>query len=272
MTRLRVASYNTHDLLDDRLAAASVVRALDPDVLCLQEVPRRLLATTRVATFAAECGMYWGGDHRGSGGTTILTALRVDVAESVHRRLRVHWPDRTRGYAMVRLRLPGRPDLVVVSLHLGLRADERARHADTLLEDLATERSAVLPGGDVLPGEAAPGGVLPGGVPRGDGAPPGAEVRPGRGVHLTRTVVCGDLNEDETAMGPGTARHTLAGAGLRLVSPADPTFPARAPRRRLDVVLATPDVDVLPHREVDLPHHLLAAASDHRPVWADLSG
>lgn len=37
---LRVATYNVRGLKDDRRALARVIRALRPDVLCLQEVPR----------------------------------------------------------------------------------------------------------------------------------------------------------------------------------------------------------------------------------------
>ena len=71
---VRVASYNTRDFLDDHHLAARVVRAVDPDVLCLQEVPRRLFAGWRVRRFAAACGLDWAGGHRGSGGTTVLTS------------------------------------------------------------------------------------------------------------------------------------------------------------------------------------------------------
>ena len=45
MTTLRVATYNTRDFLDDHRLAARIVRAVAPDILCLQEVPRRLFAT-----------------------------------------------------------------------------------------------------------------------------------------------------------------------------------------------------------------------------------
>ena len=74
MPVVRVASYNTRDFLDDHRLSARLVRALDPDVLCLQEVPRRLFGGWRVARFAGACGLHWAGHHRGSGGTTILTS------------------------------------------------------------------------------------------------------------------------------------------------------------------------------------------------------
>jgi endonuclease/exonuclease/phosphatase family metal-dependent hydrolase len=143
---LRVASYNTRDLLDDRSAAARVVRAVDPDVLCLQEVPRRLLATTRVAAFAAECGMYWPGRHRGSGGTTVLTSLRVQVADAAHRRLPVALLERTRGYAVSTVMRPGHVPLLVASVHLSLDPEERVRHVRAVLDALSVHGPVLLAG------------------------------------------------------------------------------------------------------------------------------
>ncbi len=220
MSTIRVASYNVKDFTLDRRAAARVVRAIDPDVLCLQEVPRRLLSSWRVSAFAAECGMYWSGRHRGSGGTTIFTSLRVHVAESRHHRLRVAALQRTRGYAVARVALPGREPLVAASVHLSLDAAERERHAGQIL-------TAVAPSGPV--------------------------------------VLAGDLNEGES----GAAWRTFA-TPLRLVSPSAPTFPAARPRTLLDVIFASADLAVLPHRGVALDESDLAAASDHRPVWVDV--
>jgi endonuclease/exonuclease/phosphatase family metal-dependent hydrolase len=78
-------------------------------------------------------------------------------------------------------------------------------------------------------------------------------------------VLAGDLNEGDT----GAAWRLIADP-LRLVSPTTPTFPARAPRRLLDVVFASPGLRVLPHAPVDLDDADLVTASDHRPVWVDL--
>ena len=140
---LRLASYNTRDFLDDRHAAARVVRAIDPDVLCLQEVPRRLLAGRRVRAFAQECGMRWGGGHRGSGGTTVLTAPRVTRLALEHHRLPVLPGVRTRGYAVARVALGDRPPVTVVSVHLSLSPGQRVRHVRRLL-------AAVEPGGPAV--------------------------------------------------------------------------------------------------------------------------
>jgi endonuclease/exonuclease/phosphatase family metal-dependent hydrolase len=153
MSTIRVVSYNLKDFTMDRHAAARVVRALDPDVLCLQEVPRRLFASWRVSAFAAECGMYWSGRHRGSGGTTIFTSLRVQVAESRHVRLRVRALQRTRGYAVARVALPGHRPLVAASVHLSLDPLERERHAGQILQGVSGG-GPVLLAGDLNEGES----------------------------------------------------------------------------------------------------------------------
>lgn len=222
-TRLRIATYNTRDFLDERGAAARVVRRIDPDVLCLQEVPRRLLAGRRVRAFAAECGLRWPGSHRGSGGTTIFLSDRVGLEAAWHRRLSVAVLMRTRGYAVARLRPPGRPPLVVASVHLSLVAGERHAHTRKILDALVADEQ---------------GG---------------------------RTILAGDLNELDT----GSAWR-LIGSRMRLVSPRAPTYPARRPRTLLDVIFASPDLEVLPHAQIDLDEDDVRSASDHRPVWADL--
>lgn len=153
MRPLRVASYNLKDFTADRRAAARVIRAVDPDVLCLQEVPRRLFSAWRVRAFAAECGLVWSGHHHGSGGTTILTSLRVQVECASHRRLRVAPWQRTRGYAVARVAVPGHRPVVVASVHLSLDAAERRRHAEQILRSLAHDDLVVL-AGDLNEGES----------------------------------------------------------------------------------------------------------------------
>lgn len=143
---MRVASYNLHDFKDDPALAADVLRAIAPDVLCLQEVPRRLFSTFRVAAFAERCGLYWSGPHRGSGGTTILTSLRVQVLAASHHRLPVPAFQRRRGYAVSTVALPGHRPLTVVSVHLSLDAAERERHAGAVLDAMAGREPVVLAG------------------------------------------------------------------------------------------------------------------------------
>lgn len=151
-TPIRVASYNTRDFLDDRHAAARIVRAIDPDILCLQEVPRRLFSARRVRQFAAECGLRWPGAHRGSGGTTIFVGEQIAVETITHRRLAVAVPMRTRGYALARLTpARGRP-VVVASIHLSLQSGERHAHTGRILAsltDLAGDAGRMIVAGDL---------------------------------------------------------------------------------------------------------------------------
>lgn len=143
---LRVASYNLHDFKDDADAAVRVVRRVNPDVLCLQEVPRHLMSSHRVASFAARCGLNWPGGHRGSGGTTVMSSPRTDVADSGHASLRVAWLQRERGYAASNVRLQGHQLVGFVSIHLSLDADERMAHAATVLDAVLGEQPLVVAG------------------------------------------------------------------------------------------------------------------------------
>ena len=80
-----------------------------------------------------------------------------------------------------------------------------------------------------------------------------------------RLVVAGDLNERPD--GPSWA--ALAGYGLADPRPgAPPTFPARAPRSRIDAVLARPGVEVLDDEVWRPDPRDVVLASDHRPVLA----
>lgn len=143
---LRVASYNLRDFKDDAHAAARVVRAINPDVLCCQEVPRHPLSAQRVASFAAQCGMYWSGGHRGSGGTTVMSSLRVDLTDVRHVSLKVPWLQRERGYAVGVVRLPGHQSVSFASIHLSLNAAERAGHAAVVLKELLRDQPLVVAG------------------------------------------------------------------------------------------------------------------------------
>ena len=151
--RLRVMSYNVQDFTADHAAAARVVRAVRPDVLCLQEVPRRLTTEFRLPAFARACALYWAGGRLGTGGTAVLTALRVRVHGTSRRRLAVRFPDRTRGYAAVDVSLPGWLPITVLSVHLSLGTEERQRHVEAILAGL---RQRVVVAGDINEGTEGP--------------------------------------------------------------------------------------------------------------------
>lgn len=143
---VRVASYNLRDFKDDADAAARVVRAINPDVLCLQEVPRHLVTSYRTASFAARCGLYWSGGHRGSGGTTVMSSLRLDATNVEHIPLKVARLQRQRGYAVSLIRLPGHRGVRFVSVHLSLDSAERATHSTAVVDALAGNAPLVVAG------------------------------------------------------------------------------------------------------------------------------
>ena len=80
-------------------------------------------------------------------------------------------------------------------------------------------------------------------------------------------VLAGDLNQ---AAG-GAVWQSLRQAGFVDHGSEDwQTYPSVSPVRRIDAVLVRGEVDVLHHGDPGVPPHLLASASDHRPVLAVL--
>ncbi|MGH8823969.1 MAG: endonuclease/exonuclease/phosphatase family protein [Jiangellaceae bacterium] len=132
MVDLRVVSYNIRGLRDDRSAVVRVLRSLDADVVCIQEAPRFLRWRSRCAALARESGLLYVGGGGTTGGTMMLASLRVDVRSSIDYRFS-RTPDLyRRGAVAARVHRAG-ASLVVASVHLGLDADERARHRNELV-------------------------------------------------------------------------------------------------------------------------------------------
>ncbi|KQX64431.1 endonuclease/exonuclease/phosphatase family protein [Angustibacter sp. Root456] len=152
---VRVVTYNVRDLLDDRDAVAHVVRACRPDVLCLQEAPRRPLTAHRLRRLARESALRWVSGGRASGGTAVLVHPRLDVVEAAAHRLPVTgWLTRRRGVAAATVATADGARLTVVSVHLSLRAEERVRHVGRVLERWAAQPGPLVVAGDLneLPG------------------------------------------------------------------------------------------------------------------------
>jgi endonuclease/exonuclease/phosphatase family metal-dependent hydrolase len=223
-----VVSWNVRSLRDDVDALVAAVRALGPDVLCLQEAPRFLRWRHALAELARRCGLPYTCGGATTGGPALLTSLRVQVDATFEWRLSRTPRHFQRGVAAARVRVGG-ASLLVASTHLGLSAPERERHAGEILELLA--------------GRAG-----------------------------TAVVLAADLNETDA----GGAWRTFLAAGLRDTYPVVPrgggaTFPARAPRRRIDAVFADATIGVAACGVPDIDPALLARATDHLPVLADLT-
>ncbi|NAZ87703.1 endonuclease/exonuclease/phosphatase family protein [Kineococcus indalonis] len=236
---LRLATLNVRELLDDGRVLREVLRAVDADVVCLQEVPTHPFAGHRLGDLAADVGLWVVASGREGAGTAVLTAPRVDVRAGAVRALptprwRGRRPVRRRGTAEAVVRVPWEGgwsrEVLVRSVHLGLEEGERLEHAGLL-----------LPGTD-----------------------PAGPCAPWAGAPL---VVAGDLNEGPDGPARGVLRGGLTDAA-QAVGTGFPTFPARAPRRRIDAVLTDPRLTVTAVRTPAVER--AADATDHLAVVADL--
>ncbi|MEO3823480.1 endonuclease/exonuclease/phosphatase family protein [Actinomadura sp. B10D3] len=151
MAPVRLLSYNIRSLRDDRAAVARVVRAIGPDAVCLQEVPRFWGWRLRRRRLAGACGLRIAAGRRACG-LAVLAAPRVRrVAREFH--LLTPDPDlHRRALAVAVLEIGGRR-LIAASTHLDLRDGPRLRHVDEILAhlDRARERhgAPVVLAGDV---------------------------------------------------------------------------------------------------------------------------
>lgn len=79
---LRVVSWNVHGLRDDRAALIGLVRELAPDVLVVQEAPRRFRWRQKCALLASETGLVVAEGGLPALGNLLLVSLRVRVRRS----------------------------------------------------------------------------------------------------------------------------------------------------------------------------------------------
>ncbi|WP_019630859.1 endonuclease/exonuclease/phosphatase family protein [Actinomadura atramentaria] len=157
MPVVRVLGYNLRSLRDDEAAAVRVVRALDPDVVCLQEVPRFGAWRLRRRRFAAACGLRVAAGRRACG-LAVLAAPRVRrVAREFH--LLAPAPGLHRRALAVAVLEAGGVRFAAASTHLDLRPAPRLAHAREVLALL--DRAAARHGAPaVLAGDVneEPGG------------------------------------------------------------------------------------------------------------------
>ncbi|WP_193104335.1 endonuclease/exonuclease/phosphatase family protein [Brachybacterium sp. FME24] len=152
---LRIVSWNLWELRGDLHALVEAVQDLAPDVLLVQEAPRFVLPTTRLAWFARQVDRQILVGGRGGRGLAILAT--DEVAAQVIRRgmhpvaqqlsdLNSTYP---RGVAAVRLSVPGGGAVVVSSTHLALQENNRLAHAAHLTELVDATGAPAIVGGDL---------------------------------------------------------------------------------------------------------------------------
>lgn len=138
MTSVRLLSYNIRSLRDDPAAVARVVRAVAPDVACLQEVPRRWAWRVRRRRLARACGLRVAAGRRACG----LAVLAAPHVRPVAREFHLLTPDtglHRRGLAIAVLEIGG-TRVIAACTHLDLSDAPRLRHVHEILALLGEAR------------------------------------------------------------------------------------------------------------------------------------
>jgi endonuclease/exonuclease/phosphatase family metal-dependent hydrolase len=128
---VRVLSYNVRSLRDDQPALVRIVRALDPDVVCVQEAPRFFLGRHHTRRWARECGLRRICGGRPANGPAVLARPGRRVQDVAEHRFRRTPGLHGRGLAVARV-----DGVVVASMHLGLTPAERLRNIRDVLAAL----------------------------------------------------------------------------------------------------------------------------------------
>ncbi|MFE1318504.1 endonuclease/exonuclease/phosphatase family protein [Kitasatospora phosalacinea] len=145
--RVRVLTYNVRSLRDDRAAVARVIRACEPDVVCVQESPRYWKTEKAAAWLAHRTGtVILAGGGRVAAGPLLLGNLRVDLLELRDALLPKTRGLHARGFASALLRIGGSRPFSVTSCHLSLEPAERLRQFALLRGQLRPGEPGVIAG------------------------------------------------------------------------------------------------------------------------------
>ncbi|MFB7129328.1 endonuclease/exonuclease/phosphatase family protein [Kitasatospora sp. NPDC056273] len=146
--RLRLLSYNIRSLRDDRRALARVIRACEPDLVCVQESPRYWRPEGQAAWLARSTGTaVLAGGGRTAAGPLLLGRPGAVELLGVHDRLLPKTRGlHARGFAGALLRLPGTAPFTVTSCHLSLDQEERYGQFELLLDQLGITELGIVAG------------------------------------------------------------------------------------------------------------------------------
>ena len=151
---LRVMTYNVHGLKDDRAALTGLIRDEEPDVVIVQEAPRRFRWRHKCAALADDVGRVVGEGGQPSLGNLLLVSLRVKVVHSWSLRYPLTPGRHMRGAAFARCAVRG-ATFTVSGSHLSTDPQERPAQADRWKRELSGIEGPVIAGGDLNEG---PGG------------------------------------------------------------------------------------------------------------------
>jgi endonuclease/exonuclease/phosphatase family metal-dependent hydrolase len=144
---VRVVSYNVHGLGDDRGALNAVVRTLAPDLVVVQEAPRRFRWRARCAEIAHSWEMVYAAGGLPSLGNLIVVSPRLRVRETWCIRYPLTPGRHMRGAAFARCTV-GDVSFTVAASHLATDDGERDSQAQRLDAELAAIAGPVILGID----------------------------------------------------------------------------------------------------------------------------
>ena len=151
---LRVMSYNVHGLKDDRTQLIALIRDCEPDVLIVQEAPRRFRWRHKCAALADDAGLVVAAGGLPALGNLVLVSLRVRVHESWCVRYPLTPGRHMRGAVFARCEVHG-ATFTVSGSHLATDPAERPAQAALWKESLAALEGPVIAAADLNEG---PGG------------------------------------------------------------------------------------------------------------------
>jgi endonuclease/exonuclease/phosphatase family metal-dependent hydrolase len=148
VTELRVLSYNVLSLRRGTDLVAAVIRACEPDVVCVQEAPRFWAWRAQCARLALDSGLRIVTGGRPAAANLLLARRDLRVVEARSFKLRWRPPLHRRGVALGAFDVGGTP-LVVASTHLSLEPHERLRQARAVTEIVRRYAAPAVLAGDV---------------------------------------------------------------------------------------------------------------------------
>jgi endonuclease/exonuclease/phosphatase family metal-dependent hydrolase len=147
---VRLVSYNVHSLRDDLSALGDLVRSLSPDIVVVQEAPRRFRWRQKCAALAHRFGLYYAEGGLPSLGNLIMTNLRVRVTQSWSLRYPLTPGRHMRGAAFAHCTVPGPGgSFLVAGTHLSTHDGERPIQAALLRPHLGATADPVILAADL---------------------------------------------------------------------------------------------------------------------------
>ena len=217
---LRVMSYNVHGMKDDRSLLVGLIRDCAPDVLIVQEAPRRFRWRHKCAALADDAGLVVAAGGLPALGNLLLVSLRVRVHESWCMRYPLTPGRHMRGAVFARGSVHG-ATFTLSGSHLATDPAERPVQAALWKECLAGLEGPVIAAADLNEG---PGGgawrtVSDGLVPPAGGQPTFPAALPARlidGLFVSPDITIEKYEVVETDQARRASDHLPVLADLRL--------------------------------------------------------